>query len=875
MKKTYSDDRTFSGRIEDGCFSHTVFKGAAVFKDVVFENFADFRWVEFHGVVDFSGAVFKDGATFEGAKFIASGKDVSFKNAWFVSSRNKVIFKNASFGSPDTFGPRHIGDYKLAFSFPRFTSSDAHYIIRLTKECGDSEEYKRIREKFAETADGNLPVVLCNIAGRSAYKTLNTAFLQFKNKLQNVTFENCLFGSLQSEGLEDKDVEKLIEKVQTNGSTKDLEFIKDYSHTACKEGGQNEWSKSQLIRVLLRHLGEKELALLYTKNDADFYIDFSYSSFFNSGDVSFKNAIFSNNGAIAFNNAVFSNDTAVDFGNACFRNKLVAFNDANFSNGGDVSFFRASFSSHIVEVVMFGNVIFSNDGEVYFHEAIFSSNTSVLGIGGISFNSVIFKNSGGVWFNNTIFSLDGVVSFALASFSNYGNVFFENAIFSNKSAVIFDEAKFSNAGDVSFRDASFTNDMFITFSNICFCNSGDVSFLSANFSNIKGVYFLKAIWINGGSVTFSSSSFEGKKEVLFRESLFMCKGKVSYSAVKAPEREEFSFRKSHFSGTSEVSFNGSAFQNTVVEGGEITWIDEAKKKRTELVQQEGLYIRDILEKKLGKSFPRFVEERINELTIQKKHVVPKYTSVFDDDTPVSWKSLSIVSAQSLTFSSANLKCSNFDGMTLGFVRLNAPVWLTTDAIKIPKWRKSDKRNILYAEKEFFEKLSDKGADSEELKIIRNQYTLLKNNLERQGDYAQAGDFHYGEQEMRRLGFSKFWQIFSLTNFYRVCCGYGEKPGRACFYFIAMILAVTFTNLNIQIYGLAELNVISFDDSFGAMFIKTAAHAVSPYWRLFDEQNFTTINNSNFWYFPLLYIFKVFIYLQTILLILALRRKFKR
>ena len=65
----------------------------------------------------------------------------------------------------------------------------------------------------------------------------------------------------------------------------------------------------------------------------------------------------------------------------------------------------------------------------------------------------------------------------------------------------------------------------------------------------------------------------------------------------------------------------------------------------------------------------------------------------------------------------------------------------------PDWAKHDGRTALYEEK----KLRDEGGklSMEDLRNIGDQYTQLKNNLERQGNYLHAGEFHFAEQEIRR------------------------------------------------------------------------------------------------------------------------------
>ncbi len=90
------------------------------------------------------------------------------------------------------------------------------------------------------------------------------------------------------------------------------------------------------------------------------------------------------------------------------------------------------------------------------------------------------------------------------------------------------------------------------------------------------------------------------------------------------------------------------------------------------------------------------------------------------------------------------------------------------------------------------RVSDKKVEKEYLAKVERLYRHLKQNYESQRDYSRAGDFYYGEMEMKRrqlnpLGQIPFW-------IYRILSGYGESYPRALFWLIAMWLgfALLFT-----------------------------------------------------------------------------------
>lgn len=107
-----------------------------------------------------------------------------------------------------------------------------------------------------------------------------------------------------------------------------------------------------------------------------------------------------------------------------------------------------------------------------------------------------------------------------------------------------------------------------------------------------------------------------------------------------------------------------------------------------------------------------------------------------------------------------------------------------------------KRNFLFDEEE--------AKDRRIWEVVEDLYRQLKLNYEHKGDYARAGDFHYGEMEMRRnaMGRGKIkimalilelfvgWiprHLFSLTVWYKYLAGYGEKWGQALVCLVVLFL----------------------------------------------------------------------------------------
>jgi uncharacterized protein YjbI with pentapeptide repeats len=73
--------------------------------------------------------------------------------------------------------------------------------------------------------------------------------------------------------------------------------------------------------------------------------------------------------------------------------------------------------------------------------------------------------------------------------------------------------------------------------------------------------------------------------------------------------------------------------------------------------------------------------------------------------------------------------------------------------------------------------------------VEHLYRYLKINYETQGDYKNAGDFHYGEMEMHRRVSKWRWFPFYWYSLYWALSGYGERPCRALGWLAGFLLAL--------------------------------------------------------------------------------------
>jgi hypothetical protein len=151
-------------------------------------------------------------------------------------------------------------------------------------------------------------------------------------------------------------------------------------------------------------------------------------------------------------------------------------------------------------------------------------------------------------------------------------------------------------------------------------------------------------------------------------------------------------------------------------------------------------------------------------------------------------------------------------------------------------------------------------EKDRLAEVERLYRHLKQNYESQRDYGRAGDFYYGEMEMKRrqlnpLGQIPFW-------IYRILSGYGESYPRALFWLVVMwlLFAVLFT-------------VVGYTDEWGN-------HA--DLWRslIYSAQSMTLFHELNItfhsaWGKAIKLVASVLGVIQIALFGLALQRRFKR
>ncbi len=286
--------------------------------------------------------------------------------------------------------------------------------------------------------------------------------------------------------------------------------------------------------------------------------------------------------------------------------------------------------------------------------------------------------------------------------------------------------------DVDFQDAKFTK--FVYFHEAMF--HGRASFWRATFS--EGALFNQAIFSKG--TTFIDATFT--KGVSFVGTMFCGKAVIGENAsfVRATFSKGAFFQDATFSGRADfqgATFNeGAHFVSTTFSGG---------------ANFRGVRFN------AGADFQRAT---FSGRTIFDGRSEGTRASHIFAGTEVDFRFVDLASPDAVTFVDADLtKCK----------------FLDTDLRKVQlvdiKWPEKDRRTAVYDETLLAE---SRDGSVQPWSQLERLYRELKQNHEDRRDYERAGDFHYGEKEMRRKNpYTTRGLRFFLT-LYWLFSGYGER-----------------------------------------------------------------------------------------------------
>lgn len=229
-----------------------------------------------------------------------------------------------------------------------------------------------------------------------------------------------------------------------------------------------------------------------------------------------------------------------------------------------------------------------------------------------------------------------------------------------------------------------------------------------------------------------------------------------------------------------------------------------------------------------------------------------------------------IEAERIVFEGMDLRNISFDGTDLRKFNFINCTWL-----------KDHGHKILYDEKKIISE-----NDSYKLSRVELLYRRLKQKYKDELDETEVSDWHYCEKEMQRKG-TKYSNLFYwiFLDLYRISSGYGEKPNRAGFVLITLLLlAILCMGLNgiVNVSGSNndledQQEIISFYDSkyvYQLTWADAANIALTTAEHLTFQKNFEYKPYGDSGRFIKL-IFQFLIFVQFTLFAFALRNRFRR
>jgi uncharacterized protein YjbI with pentapeptide repeats len=353
-----------------------------------------------------------------------------------------------------------------------------------------------------------------------------------------------------------------------------------------------------------------------------------------------------------------------------------------------------------------------------------------------------------------------------------GSANFSNFVF--PSSISFSSKVFSNAAN--FRESEFHD--YAHFSETTF--EGDADFTSARFH--KAVWFNRAKFQKGavfattkfGIVESSKASLKDGLALFLPETSFYKTefyGEVNFTAAE--------FGKANFSeakfGTERADFFRTKFHG------------ESKFERTRFLHGADFRGAKFVN---GARFPQsefwgktifapyWLQEAFRELM---------FTNVEMDFTEVTIDPLNAI-----TFRNADLrKCRllDTDVRQIEFTGITWPKEDTREAKILIRWLRKAKEKLRIGSRLM---VYDEIAEPKPLALprIERLYRQLKQNYEERHDYERAGDFHYGEKEIRRKSSETGLLLKLFLWIYWLLSGYGERYLRPLIWAAILLIVST-------------------------------------------------------------------------------------
>jgi len=365
-------------------------------------------------------------------------------------------------------------------------------------------------------------------------------------------------------------------------------------------------------------------------------------------------------------------------------------------------------------------------------------------------------------------------SFRGAKFTNRAD--FYGAIFAKKAS--FCEAAFNEGTDFSY--AKFTNEA--DFTKTLFANETD--FIQAAFN--EGTDFSYAKFTK--DVSFSGATFTKKAQfnwATFTKDVDFGVAKFTETAyfVEATFTGEGNFFETLFIGV--ATFAGAKFTNRAVFYGAI--FDKEASFGDAMFMRGASFEGTIFRRKAHFSNSHLFGRT---LFIGSKDARGKtYNFIFSNCT-VFLKNLNINPTNVIIFRDADLSQCLFQGTRVDKIEFTGVKWTKLSG------KLGYSRTGVYDEKVLLDsiknkkKTKNKDKDDFGWEHVERVYRDLKTNHKESGDHERAGDFHYGEKEMRRRNPRAPLMHRFFLNLYRILSGYGERYLRPLGWVFGLLIVCT-------------------------------------------------------------------------------------
>ena len=368
-------------------------------------------------------------------------------------------------------------------------------------------------------------------------------------------------------------------------------------------------------------------------------------------------------------------------------------------------------------------------------------------------------------------------------------------------------------------------------------------------------------------IDFSNSTFKGDGITSFNRSEFRGKGNVNFSRAEFESLGRTYFSNARFCNKGKVIFNNTEFRS---ESG-TSFFSTLFSSDVDFLQTYFLKNINFKEARF-KGMVRFENNIFNDSVSFIGNIPIERNDFFNSGA--SFQNVTFLDNERVIFNNIDFSKTIFTDTDLIGVRFGNI-----------KWAESNKKRKVYNELLLKSKYKNEEGKYED---IANIYKQLRYAYESTGRYFDAGDFFFGEMEMRRKG--KFENIFVriVLNLYRHLSSYGESPVRAFLFLVILWLLFGFVYMAIGIepkisegnaleYNSIIRNVFSFKSIFTVDFLRDYFHG------LIVSLDVITLGRIKYFFGvmnkPVAYLLKgiqlVFSALFLSLFILAMNRKFRR